>query len=448
MSPTKYISILIFHLILGIILHFIPFTSKIFGVIIFLYSIYFLIRSKNKDNEVLYISAYIISLEVFLRMTQGGISQEIGKYSIIIFSLIGIYFKGLNKGALTYFIIIILFIPSLLIGIQTLDFETNIRKAIVFNLLGPTSLCVASIYTFKREVNFEQIKNMFNYFAFPFTAILTYIILYVPTGNKEIFTNTASNFTTSGGFGPNQVSTILGLGIFIFFFQIILNSKKNILLLINSILFILCIYRGILTFSRGGVITGFAICLFLLIFIYFLLNSRARSKIILFLCTFFISGFFLWGYLVVQTDGLIEKRYANQGVNGEEKESQLSGRETLMETELEMFWNNPILGVGVGRNKEMREEMIGESAASHSEITRLLAEHGSIGLVVFLILLFTPISLYVNSKPRNIFMWSFYFFWLLTINHAAMRLAAPGFLYALSLIKINYTNENKNSLHR
>ena len=34
------------------------------------------------------------------------------------------------------------------------------------------------------------------------------------------------------------------------------------------------------------------------------------------------------------------------------------------------------------------------------------------------------------------FIISFYVLWFLTINHSAMRIALPGFIYALSLIKI------------
>jgi hypothetical protein len=35
------------------------------------------------------------------------------------------------------------------------------------------------------------------------------------------------------------------------------------------------------------------------------------------------------------------------------------------------------------------------------------------------------------------FLLCFVLFWLLTINHAAMRIAAPAFVYSLSLLNIN-----------
>ncbi|NJM79444.1 MAG: hypothetical protein HC854_07215 [Flavobacterium sp.] len=113
-----------------------------------------------------------------------------------------------------------------------------------------------------------------------------------------------------------------------------------------------------------------------------------------------------------------------------------------------MFFENPITGVGVGKNKEFREELTGIVAASHNEITRMLAEQGVLGIFCLLILLVTPLFLYLDNK-QHLLLLSFYFFWLLTINHAAMRLAAPAFVYALSLLKVKFTNENeKPTLHR
>ena len=37
---------------------------------------------------------------------------------------------------------------------------------------------------------------------------------------------------------------------------------------------------------------------------------------------------------------------------------------------------------------------------------------------------------------KKAFTISFYLFWFLTINHSAMRIALPGFIYGLSLIRI------------
>src|SRR5690606_412614 len=173
----------------------------------------------------------------------------------------------------------------------------------------------------------------------------------------------------------NQVATVLGLGMFAFFVQILLNSPSKILLIINTLLFAVCSYRGVITFSRGGVFVGLFMIFLLLIIVFPKVNIRAKSKIVLSVIVGIFLGSFVWAYISVQTGGMIDKRYANQNASGVEKESVLTGRERLMETEFQMFLDNPIFGVGVGKNKEERIEMTGIVAASHSEVTRLLAEH-------------------------------------------------------------------------
>jgi O-antigen ligase len=85
--------------------------------------------------------------------------------------------------------------------------------------------------------------------------------------------------------------------------------------------------------------------------------------------------------------------------------------------------------------KEERKESLGQAVAAHNEISRLLSEHGLFGIFSFLILLFVPFALYINNK-QHVYFFSFFLFWLLTINHAALRIAAPAFIYALMLLHV------------
>ena len=45
------------------------------------------------------------------------------------------------------------------------------------------------------------------------------------------------------------------------------------------------------------------------------------------------------------------------------------------------------------------------------------------------------------SDRTQIFALVFMVFWVLTINHAAMRIAAPAFGYALALLKVYFPKE-------
>jgi hypothetical protein len=69
---------------------------------------------------------------------------------------------------------------------------------------------------------------------------------------QDVITGTQSNFETSGGFGPNQVATFLGLGMFVFFSRIILESRSKFMLILNLIIALNISYRGIVTFLEAG----------------------------------------------------------------------------------------------------------------------------------------------------------------------------------------------------
>ncbi|PBJ13828.1 O-antigen ligase [Flavobacterium sp. ACN6] len=433
-EELSYIYQILFHALIGLLIFILPSISKLYTVIIFIFGIYYIIKTKNRNNEALILSAYVVSMEVLLRMTDGMILNEFGKYSISIYFFLGMIYSGFSKNAFVYWFFLLLLIPSVVLSTFSLNFDTNIRKAIAFNISGPVCLGICSIYCYQRKISFHRLKEIIISFSLPLVSMLVYLFLYTPSV-KDVITGTQSNFETSGGFGPNQVSTILGLGIFVFFVQLLLNSKSMLMQIINIGFVLVFAFRGIVTFSRGGVITSIGMIFLLLIVLYFQASSNIKPKIGLIVLLSLLAGMGVWAYSSIQTHGMINKRYANEDALGRKKSTQLSGREILIETEWEMFLDNPILGVGVGKNKELRKEQTGIDLATHNEITRMLAEHGSLGAVSLLILFFTPLLLFINDR-RNILALSFLTFWLLTINHAAMRIAAPAFVYALALLSV------------
>ena len=433
-EEVVYLYLLALHAFLGFVLFLFPFFSKVYGIAILVFGIYFIIQSKNKQNEALLMAAYAVSAEIMLRMTGGTFVNEYGKYLVMLFLFLGMLFSGFSRNALVYWLFLFFLVPSVVLSTVTLDITTDVKKAIVFNISGPVCLGISAIYCYKRELTFQRLLGIITAFSLPLLCLVTYLYFYTPN-IQDVVTGTQSNFETSGGFGPNQVSTILGLGIFIFFVQLMLNSSNGILQIINGGLVLFFAYRGLITFSRGGIYTGVAMILLLLAILYFQANFQTKPKIAGIIVLSFLATLAVWSYSSIKTNGLLDKRYANQDAAGREKKSQLSGREILIESELKMFYENPILGVGVGKNKELRKSQTGIDLATHNEITRMLAEHGTLGIVGLLILLITPLYLFAVDR-QNILALSFFVFWLLTINHAAMRLSAPAFIYALSLLKV------------
>ncbi|MFV8378289.1 O-antigen ligase family protein [Flavobacterium sp. LB3R33] len=433
-EDQSYLFLILFHVVLGAMVYAVPIISKIYGYSIFIFGVYYVIKSQNRNNEALVAAAYIVGSEVFLRMTNGNPLYEISKYGVMVFIFIGMYFSGFSKGAAPYWLFLILLVPSIVISSFALDLGTDIRKAIAFNISGPVCLGIASLYTYRRKISLEDTNSILLSMGLPIVTCMVYLTLYTPNV-RDIITSTQSNYETSGGYGPNQVATILGLGMFVFFSRIILDSKSKFQILINVFIALNITYRGMITFSRGGMITGFLMIFLLLFFLYFKSNFAGKVKLNYIIVLLVIALIATWSYTSFQTGGLIDKRYANQDAAGRAKKSQLTGREEIATDEINIFLKNPIFGVGVGKGVEVRKLETPGAALSHDEITRMLAEHGSLGVLALLILFFTPLVLYIENK-FNMFLLCFVVFWLLTINHAAMRTAAPAFVYSLSLLNV------------
>lgn len=397
---------------------------------------YWIVKNNDRDFQTLTLILYVVGLEILFRMRSGGSLYDLGKYSVIYFCILSFGFIRINLKAWPYFLILILFIPGIVLTVNTFFFEIDVRKKIMFNLLGPFSMIFTALYAYNKRISLNRLNKCLFAATGPLVSILTLIIVYTPT-NREIFTNTTSNFATSGGFGPNQMSVILGLGIFIFFLQFFFNTKDKLFSYLSLFLMFVFIYRGLITFSRGGMLTALAMVLVFCYTIFKLVNSEAKKKFMGVFGIIVMLAFSAWLYSSYQTDGLIEKRYNNQDALGRAKESRLSGREDIMETDLKYFEENPIFGVGPGIGGMMRGEDGLQGMQAHSEPTRLLAEHGSFGLVILILLIFVPIVKYYRFRQyHHIYFFPFLIFWGLTINHAATRIVAPGVLYALTLLNV------------
>ena len=445
MKDRDYIILIVAHALLGVLIFVFPFLSKIYSIAIFVVGFLYVLKTQNRNNNVLYVAGYIVGSEVFLRMTQGGFFYELSKYGVMLFLIMGMYYRGFSKNALPMWIFLILLVPGIIIAAETLNLTTDIRKAVLFNISGPLCLGVAGIYCYNRPILFSHLNTVLFLIGLPIISNTVYLILYTPD-LKEVLIGTGSNPMTSGGFGPNQVATIFGLGMFIFFSRLLLASKSKLIFIVNLVIAFNISYRGLLTFSRGGMMTGFLMIIVLLFFIYSGTKSSVKQRLNIVFISLLATMVLTWLYTSSQTGGLIEKRYANQDAIGREKESQLSGREEIYKSEFNTFLSNPIFGVGVGKGLEIRKvETGGLIIASHNEITRMLSEHGLMGIFALLILFCTPVFLYIDNK-QNLFVFCFIIFWILTINHAAMRIAAPAFIYSLSLLKVKMYEED--TVHR
>lgn len=443
-----YIKLLLIHIGIGFGVYIFRPIAILYFFATLIFFTFKIFQTANKRNAALIAAVYVTAGEVFFRMT---ISESIlpwdgGKYSVIAFVTFGLFFSGTSRKSIPYWIYLLLLIPGIVYSAVTLDYDTDVKKAIFFNLSGPICLGIAALYCYNRNITKAQLQQVLWSLAMPVVAMTTYLYFYTPA-TQSVLNGTASNFALSGGFGPNQVSTALGIGMFAVFTQILIHSKNRFLLIVNVLLLGLITYRAIITFSRGGVLTALLISI-AFVYAYFQGVSFSRKRNLVGYIAVIAGVLFLtWFITSIRTRGLIDMRYANKDAAGRVKEDLSTGRKELISSELTFFLDNPIMGIGVGKTKEYREEKYGILAATHNEVSRLLSEHGIFGVAALIILVLTPFTYRLQNRKNYLF-FSFLGFWFLTINHSSMRIAAPALIYALSLLNIVDDKKEENTVHR
>ncbi|MCC8358544.1 O-antigen ligase family protein [Salinimicrobium sediminilitoris] len=444
LTYTEYVKLLLIHLAMGIAISMYGGFAKpiLIGILIFL--LFFVISRGNKNNEALMAAAYIAGAEVFFRQTGGVIFYETGKYSVILFLLIGMFFKGTSSRTTPFWIYLIILVPGVVIASQTLSYDVVFRKAVAFNLAGPVCLGISALYCYYKKISKIQFNYVLMFLLLPLVSHMIYLFLVTPNIGEALHSGTNSNYAASGGFGPNQISTVMGMGAFLLATRLF-TIKNRIINLIDLVLFGMMSYRAIVTFSRGGVLTAIICIAAFLVLLIYKQDIYDRKKIWNKIMIFGGVVFGIWFLTTVLTQGLIVNRYTNRDAAGQLETDITTGRKELIVTELQGFYYNPVVGIGVGKGKEYRSEETGTETASHNEISRLLSEHGLLGLVAILILIFVPIIFWTKFK-NNYYFLAFLAFWFLTINHSAMRIAMPAFVYGLALLYI--VDDKKKSVYK
>lgn len=421
------------HILITIFMIAFPFLIKVFFYGAIIYFILRLFTSADKNMEVILACCYLSCLEVFLRMNSALFFYEMIKYLVIAFMLAGILLRGFSLKSIPFVFYLLLLVPSIVVASQNIPISESLRKAVAFNLSGPVTLGIVAIYCFQRRISTDRLDEILKLSVGPIVMLMFYLFVVTPD-IRDVITDTASNFAASGGYGPNQVATALGIGMFICFVRFL--RIKNMWYNVMDITLLLGMtYRGWVTFSRGGVITAFLMIIAVIGTLFILKRSEFRISFLPKLAVIGLGLLLAWGFTSLVTNGLIDKRYANEDAAGRAKSDLSTGRAKLISIEIEAFLENPIAGIGAGQVKYYRAKKDGILAASHNETSRLLSEHGSIGILSLLVLIFTPLIFRLSHKG-NIYFYAFLIFWIATINHSAMRIAAPAFFYGLSLLYV------------
>jgi len=431
---------ILLHILLAILIMVFPLAAIIYGILFFSYGILKIIQTSNKGNEAAYFAVYLACYEILIRMVGSVIIYEFGKYSASLILLVGMLVESNSRKlpvlGILYFCLLI---PSIFAGNYD-SFET-FKNSISFNLSGPFSLMMSWVYFLNRKFTKIEFERLLFQMILPIISVVVFILISIPT-NFDFSAATTSTKALSGGFGPNQVAVVLGFGFFVSSLSILLGQKIFASRMIAFIPPFVFIGFGIITFSRGGVLTGI-IALILSAFVYIRLE-RGSMRFSRFFFGIVFTGLFAyigWSLINSYTSDSISRRYEstiNQSNEGAGQAGHYTERIKIAEQDIAAFKAHPILGNGPEGASRYRAANFNSQLTAHTEFTRLLGDHGILGLIALLIMVFSPIYYYRQRNGDNkIILIGFMSICFLTMFHAAMRLAIPGLAFGLALIDVN-----------
>jgi hypothetical protein len=383
------------------------------------------ILSKRHMERAAYVCAYVTGAEVLWRMCDARVLWEYGKYSVAALFIVALLRTGQIKWMKLPLLYFLLLIPSALLTIQAVNPEYA-RKSLSFNLSGPFALMVCVWFFSNLRISMGQLQRLFLALIGPVIGIAS-VTAFTTFSAMAIKFSSQSNKMTSGGYGPNQVSAILGFGVLLAVL-FLLDSKTGLAL--KVLMFGAMILLGVqsaMTFSRGGLYMAAGGALLGALYLIRDANSRIRMVLVI-TALFVVTNYILLPYLDTFTGGSLSSRF---------QEMDATGRDEIIMIDLQMWKENPIFGVGPGMGLLYRYSVL-KYVASHTEYTRLLAEHGAFGLLALVLLVVMVIqsirrarTIQGKALAAAMVTWAVLFMMI-----DGMRLVTPAFAFGLSFAAI------------
>jgi hypothetical protein len=389
------------------------------------------IFTARRPEILVFVMAYVTGAEVLWRSSGAKVPYETAKYILILLSVFGLlrFFRGrVIWPPVLYFALLL---PSAFLTITSplmaQGENKTIFKILAFNMAGPLALACGVAFMAHLRLNRAQLLNIF-------TALLAtalggaMMIAFALRTAKKVQFGRSSISVIREEFGPNQMSAAIGLGVLMALLILILHDRattRQRLLLAVCLIFM--VGASAMTFSRGGLYNTGGAALALLILL--MRDPRVMLRVAGVVTVLVLVGNFLvLPYLNTYSKGFLLMRLTN---------TSLTGRDQIAWTDLIIWKENPVYGVGPGRATDYRLEM-GRRNQAHTEATRLVAEHGTLGATAgLLLMLMAWRGVFWTRGPRSqaiaaaLVIWSF-----LYMANAAMRLAAPSFMFALAMALI------------
>lgn len=368
-------------------------------------------------------AAYVAGSDVLWRATNAQIFWEGPKYLVAGVLVIG-YVRLVQRQRLAwlpiaYFAVLV---PSTLVTLAAAGVGSA-RELISFNLSGPLSLAVSTLVFLQLRARLSELRLILACYVLPMLSLASVILIRLRS--VELQFGTESSPEASGGFGPNQVSTVLGLAALVCLLLVIQNvgTVERLLYGAAGLWFL---GHAALTFSRGGVF-GFAISGAITLVVWALVSGRPSGTMVLALLV--LIALALFPVLNAYTGGTLSSRL---------HDTDRTGRDELVQSDLSYFSANLVAGVGPGGLDE-------RGKIAHTEFTRLLAEHGLMGLLAaMLLLMMAVVSFLQQTNPSGrVITLALLTFTVLSMTNASMRTASTGFFFGLAALRVGTWREER-----
>lgn len=423
------------HAPLGILFYREPNLSVIWGYVVIATGVVAVLLGDKNSLIPLFVLAYLGGGEMMWRLLNvaPAIPHEVGKYGIVLIATIGTMrrYKRIRDWPLIPFLFLMCLLPSMIMWIGDKDLAFA-RKALIGTLGAPIALAVGAMYIKDRELDRETVTRLALIVIAPIVsvvAIATYNTWVQETRGLLHF-GRSSNLDAAGGRGPNQVSNTLALGALFCWLVIVHSQVSRVIRFALVGIALWMVVQALLTLSRGGVV-ALAISIAASV-LASLSSSQGRAS--------FPFRNFAWLGLIVLilvlavwpwaerfTSGRLSERY-------DTAETDTSGRTEIAMAEIEMWKSSPILGIGIGKVREEIEAYLPIGTYSHTEFTRLLAEHGVFGLLAIILFFAGLWQNFVRAKDVRARSWiaGLGVFAILYMSQAATRTIAPVIAYMLT----------------
>lgn len=411
-----------------------PLLGAVHGMVIAAYGFYVVLK---KDLlGIITVFAYLTGSEVLWRQVRAPLPYLFAPYVLIGLSVIAVIVllgKVSNTGRQAALYIALL-LPPIVITARTGGDDA--RELIAFALSGPIALGTLVMLTSQlaakpamyRRILWATLISTIGPLTIALADVQAVLAVY-----GSISFSTQSNSITSGGFGPVQVSSALGLGV-LCAVLLIISERQLLPRVIASLAGFVLIVQTLLTFSRGGSFSvGIALAV---VAVVQARNRRVRNRVAAIATVALVLAYFLvFPWLDSFTAGKFQERFS----------STRSARTELAANDTEIFKRNFMFGVGPGMTKyqrltytvcQLRNDKCNAEASSHTEFTRMLGEHGIPGIMAMVVLAVLIAQVFRTTRANRLFAVAFITWAVAQMFYANLRVVAVPFAFGIAFLSI------------